>query len=83
MNKGPYKILENSRISTDKQYYPWVLLDKFQDEVALFHEKNMAEVVRDFLNGGDKVQYILDVVFEYADNNTVDMVRKVLERYES
>lgn len=83
MNRAPYKILENTRTCTDKEYYPWVLVDKFSDEVFLFHEKSTGEMVRDFLNGGDKTREILDVVFQYGDKVLIDMISRVLEKYES
>ena len=78
----PYEIIKNGRMHTDREYYPWSIIDRNRDEAFLSHKKESAEVVRDFLNGGDKMKRILDAIIEYGDNDIISIVEKILKEYE-
>lgn len=78
----PYEIIKNEDINTDRKYYPWSIIDRNKDGAFLSHKKESAEVVCDFLNGGDKMRRILDAIFEYGDNDIVSIIEKILKEYD-
>lgn len=77
MNLSPYKLEK-----ADYQDYPWAVLDRNNDETALIRRKEEAEMICEALNSGEKMQRILDAVFQYGGIDVANEVNQVLQNYE-